>query len=102
MRLHRVGRDAPKAKIYLKLEYTNPGGSVKDRPALQMMKDAIADGRLTIDAKGGAALSVAYTINKPLIFVGVGQDYPDLRPFDAAWMVDRLFGGEEAEATTAA
>lgn len=47
-----------------------------------------------VDAKGGAALSVAYTINKPLLFVGVGQDYPDLKPFDAGWMVDRLFGDE--------
>ena len=27
----------------------NPGGSVKDRPALRMMQDAIADGRLTSD-----------------------------------------------------
>ena len=52
--------------------------------------------KVDVDAKGGAALSVAYTINKPLLFVGVGQDYPDLKPFDAAWMVDRLFGGDEA------
>ena len=44
-----------------------------------------------VDAKGGAALSVAYTINKPLMFVGVGQNYPDLKAFDAAWLVDRLF-----------
>jgi fused signal recognition particle receptor len=50
--------------------------------------------KVDVDAKGGAALSVAYTINKPLIFVGVGQEYPDLRPFDAGWMVDRLFGDE--------
>ncbi|HET6332955.1 MAG TPA: pyridoxal-phosphate dependent enzyme [Polyangiales bacterium] len=66
LRLHHVGRDAPKAKVYLKLEYTNPGGSVKDRPALQMMKDAIADGRLTkdkilIDATSGNT-GVAYSI----------------------------------------
>jgi S-sulfo-L-cysteine synthase (O-acetyl-L-serine-dependent) len=66
LRLHRIGRDAPNAKIYLKLEYTNPGGSVKDRPALQMMKDAIADGRLTkdkilIDATSGNT-GVAYSI----------------------------------------
>jgi fused signal recognition particle receptor len=58
--------------------------------------------KVDVDAKGGAALSVAYTINKPLIFVGVGQEYPDLKPFDAGWMVDRLFGGEEAEATATA
>lgn len=47
-----------------------------------------------VDAKGGAALSVAYTINKPLMFVGVGQDYPDLKAFDAEWLVDRLFADE--------
>jgi len=32
--------------------------------------------KVDVDAKGGAALSVAYTINKPLLFVGVGQNYP--------------------------
>ncbi|MGB0653258.1 MAG: signal recognition particle-docking protein FtsY [Thermoplasmatota archaeon] len=50
-----------------------------------------------VDAKGGAALSVAYTINKPLLFVGVGQGYGDLMPFDPQWMVDRLFGDEGDE-----
>jgi cysteine synthase B len=34
-------------ELYAKLEYFNPGGSVKDRPALQMVLDARADGRLT-------------------------------------------------------
>jgi fused signal recognition particle receptor len=53
--------------------------------------------KVDVDAKGGAALSVAYTINKPLLFVGVGQNYPDLKPFDAEWLVNRLFG-DEAEA----
>lgn len=52
--------------------------------------------KVDVDAKGGAALSVAYTINKPLLFVGVGQNYEDLRPFDAKWMVDRLFGDDGA------
>ena len=66
VRLNRIGRDVPNAKLFLKLEYTNPGGSVKDRPALQMMKDAIADGRLTkdkvlIDATSGNT-GVAYSI----------------------------------------
>ncbi|HLF16643.1 MAG TPA: signal recognition particle-docking protein FtsY [Candidatus Thermoplasmatota archaeon] len=55
--------------------------------------------KVDVDAKGGAALSVAYTIRKPLLFVGVGQGYDDLKPFDAKWLVDRLFGDEaEAEA----
>lgn len=49
LRLDRVARSAPGVEVYLKLEFANPGGSVKDRPALRMMKDAIADGRLTAD-----------------------------------------------------
>jgi cysteine synthase B len=39
----------PGVEIWGKCEFANPGGSVKDRPALQMVKDAIADGRLTRD-----------------------------------------------------
>ena len=58
--------------------------------------------KVDVDAKGGAALSVAYTINKPLIFVGVGQNYPDLKPFDADWLVNRLFGDDGAAAESAA
>lgn len=54
--------------------------------------------KVDADARGGAALSVAYTIGKPLLFVGTGQGYDDQVPFDANWMVDRLFAvGEEAE-----
>lgn len=50
LRLDRIGKEsAPSVEIYLKLEFANPGGSVKDRPALRMMQDAIADGRLTTD-----------------------------------------------------
>ena len=33
--------------IYVKCEFLNPGGSVKDRAALQMVKDAIESGELT-------------------------------------------------------
>ncbi len=45
LRLERVGRDAPSVEIYAKLEFANPGGSVKDRAAKRMMLNAIADGR---------------------------------------------------------
>ncbi len=40
---------APDVKVYAKLEFANPGGSVKDRAARQMILDALADGRLTRD-----------------------------------------------------
>lgn len=34
------------------------------------------------DAKGGAALSISHETQKPIIFVGVGQGYDDLLPFE--------------------
>jgi cysteine synthase B len=39
----------PGVEIWAKLEMFNPGGSVKDRPALQMILDAEASGELTPD-----------------------------------------------------
>ncbi len=36
-------------KIYAKLEYMNPGGSVKDRAALYMIEEAVKTGELTKD-----------------------------------------------------
>ncbi|NOY69824.1 MAG: cysteine--tRNA ligase [Deltaproteobacteria bacterium] len=39
----------PKVRILAKLEYLNPGGSVKDRPALAMIEDGEASGLLTRD-----------------------------------------------------
>lgn len=48
----------PNVEIWVKLEKFNPGGSVKDRPALRMIMDAIKRGELTrektiIDATSG-------------------------------------------------
>lgn len=45
VKLNRLGCDTG-AKLWVKLESFNPGGSVKDRPALRMIEDAEADGRL--------------------------------------------------------
>ncbi len=48
VRLRHIAPDLPeRVEVWLKLEGMNPGGSVKDRPALQMVRDAIADGRFT-------------------------------------------------------
>ncbi len=66
LRLERIGESAPSVEIYAKLEFANPGGSVKDRPALRMMLDAIQDGRLAagktlIDSTSGNT-GVAYAL----------------------------------------
>jgi cysteine synthase B len=46
VRLRRIGADLPGIRMYAKCEFANPGGSVKDRPALRMIEAALADGRL--------------------------------------------------------
>ncbi len=43
------------------------------------------------DAKGGAAISIAYITGKPILFLGMGQGYDDLQKFDPQWFVDQLF-----------
>ncbi len=48
------------------------------------------------DAKGGSAISIAYITGKPVLFLGVGQDYTDLVKFEPKWLVDRLLGETEA------
>ena len=45
VRLHSFERDTPGVEIWAKCEFFNPGGSVKDRAAYQMIRDAIRTGR---------------------------------------------------------
>jgi len=46
VRLNKLNPN-PRVEIYVKLEYFNPGGSVKDRPALAMIEAAETSGELT-------------------------------------------------------
>jgi cysteine synthase B len=49
--LVRLGKLEPRpgVELWAKAEFCNPGGSVKDRAALQMIEDGVASGRLTRD-----------------------------------------------------
>ena len=49
IRLRRIERDLSGVELYAKAEWHNPGGSVKDRPALRMIQEGIASGELTED-----------------------------------------------------
>jgi fused signal recognition particle receptor len=42
------------------------------------------------DAKGGAALSISYETKKPILFVGIGQGYEDLEPFDSELFLSNI------------
>ncbi len=46
--------------------------------------------KVDADSKGGAALSIAYTTKRPILFLGVGQGYDDLKRFDARSFADSL------------
>src|SRR5665213_207768 len=48
--LQRLNKN-PNVKIFAKLEGNNPGGSVKDRPALYMIKNALGRGDIDIETK---------------------------------------------------
>lgn len=43
-----------------------------------------------IDEKGGAAISVSYVTKKPILYLGTGQEYDDLKPFNADAMIESL------------
>ena len=48
--------------------------------------------KLDGDARGGAALSMAYVTGRPIKFVGVGEKLADLEPFHPDRMVSRILG----------
>lgn len=47
--------------------------------------------KLDADSKGGAAISIAYITQKPILFFGVGQEYDDLLKFDPEWFAEKIF-----------
>jgi fused signal recognition particle receptor len=53
--------------------------------------DAAILTKIDADAKGGAALSIAHAIGKPILFISVGQRYGDILPFNPEWLVKRIF-----------
>jgi S-sulfo-L-cysteine synthase (O-acetyl-L-serine-dependent) len=76
LRLERVGREYPQAEFYAKAEWFNPGGSVKDRAALNMIREgersgALRPGKIILDATSGNT-GIAYAM------IGAALGYPVL------------------------
>ncbi|MBQ3718526.1 MAG: signal recognition particle-docking protein FtsY [Methanomicrobium sp.] len=57
--------------------------------------DVVVLTKADMDTKGGAAISITYTIKKPIMFLGVGQGYDDVIPFEPQKLVDELLGDDE-------
>jgi fused signal recognition particle receptor len=56
--------------------------------------DAIVLTKADMDSRGGAAISIAHTIGKPLMFLGTGQRYEDIIPFEPSKVVEELLGSD--------
>ena len=56
--------------------------------------DGIILTKADADAKGGAALSIGYVVQKPILYLGVGQGYKDIIEFKPDWMVEQIFGAD--------
>lgn len=85
VRLRSFDRDFPGVEIWAKCEFMNPGGSVKDRAAFQMITDAIASGALTkdktlIDSSSGNT-GIAYS----LIGGALGYKIQLVLPGNVSW-----------------
>tara|TARA_A100001037_G_scaffold306698_1_gene354238 strand:+ start:16022 stop:16927 length:906 start_codon:yes stop_codon:yes gene_type:complete len=52
--------------------------------------DGIILTKVDADTSGGAAISIAHALKKPILFLGSGQDYSDLEPFNSVSFVDNL------------
>jgi S-sulfo-L-cysteine synthase (O-acetyl-L-serine-dependent) len=73
LRLERVAREVRPVEVYAKAEWFNPGGSVKDRPALNMILEGERSGKLTpgktiLDATSGNT-GIAYA------WIGAARGY---------------------------
>jgi cysteine synthase B len=74
LRLEKIAREFPNVEFYAKAEWFNPGGSVKDRPALGMIRAGLLSGELRsgktlIDATSGNT-GIAYAM------IGAALGYP--------------------------
>ena len=66
LRFERVGREFPSVEVYAKAEWANPGGSVKDRPAKNIILEAeraglLSTGKILLDSTSGNT-GIAYAM----------------------------------------
>jgi len=81
LRLERIHSEFPHVALCAKAEWYNPGGSVKDRPALYMIRDgerrgALHKGKTILDATSGNT-GIAYAMIGAALGYGVKLCLPD-------------------------
>jgi len=97
LRLQRVVREFSHIEFYAKAEWFNPGGSVKDRPALNMIQAGLAsgdlaDGKTLIDATSGNT-GIAYAMIAAALGYPVKLCLPDSASIERKRIL-KAFGAE--------
>jgi fused signal recognition particle receptor len=95
-KISKVNR--PDLKIFV-------GESITGNDAVEQAKafnwavgiDGIILTKADIDEKGGTALSVGYITKKPILFLGTGQEYDEIEPFDKKKFIEKLGLGKKDE-----
>ena len=90
--LRKIVRVAkPDFKVYVGESYS--GQSLLNQ-ASEFDKSLGIDGfiltKVDADAKGGTAISLLYCLKKPILFIGTGQEYDKLIPFEPNFIIDRI------------
>jgi fused signal recognition particle receptor len=52
--------------------------------------DGVILTKADVDDKGGAIISIVQAINKPILYLGIGQNYEDLEKFEPEKMISRI------------
>ena len=98
LRLARIAPNLPQGvELYAKAEWYNPGGSVKDRPALFMIRDGERSGRLRRGMRIADATSGNTGIAYATIGAALGYSVTLALPGNASVMRKRILGALGAE-----
>lgn len=81
----------PQTKIFV-------GESITGNDAIEQVRnfndaigiDGIILSKSDIDEKGGTALSVGFVTKKPILYLGTGQEYEKIEPFDKDKFIEKL------------
>lgn len=60
--------------------------------------DGVILTKIDADARGGASLSIASVTGRPILYLGVGQEYDDLIPFEPSFFTKNLFNRQAVAA----
>jgi len=94
MKIHRVA--SPDLTVFV-------GDSLAGNDALQQATefnkyvriDGVILTKVDADAKGGSAISISSALRKPIFFLGVGQGYDDIVPFNPDWVIDNILAKQQ-------